>query len=106
MLTDEITIVDGVIRSLDLVLTIRVDKELEPREEEIKAATRDVILNFFAVDNMDYGQPFVMANLSRDVFKLIQEVRYATIDNLESDVVIDFNEIIQLNNFVINVAFV
>ena len=106
MLTDELTIVDGVIRSLDLVITIRVDRELEPREEEIKAATRDAILNFFAVDNMDYGQPFIMANLSRDVFKLIPEVRYATVDNLTSDVLVDFNEIIQLNNFVINVAFI
>ena len=106
MLTDELTIVDGVIRSLDLVITIRIDKELEPREEEIKAATRDAILNFFAVDNMDYGQPFIMANLSRDVFKLIPEVRYATVDNLTSDVLVDFNEIIQLNNFVINVAFI
>jgi hypothetical protein len=36
----------------------------------------------------------------------IPEVRYATIDNVPEVVKINFNEIIQLNNYTLNISYV
>jgi hypothetical protein len=105
MLTDEIVIVDGVIRTLDLVLTARIDKNLMAKEELIKGKIRRRIVNYFNVNNFDFGKPLVLGDLNRYIFT-IPEVRYATVDNLDMDVVVDFNEIIQLNNFTINIVAV
>lgn len=105
MLTDEVIIVDGVIRTLDLVVTARIDRSLSSKEELIKGKIRRRITNFFNVNNFDFGKPLVLGDLNRFIFT-IPEVRYATVDNLDQDVVVDFNEIIQLNNFTINIVTV
>ena len=60
MLTDEIVIVDGVVRSLDLVMAISVDKNLLPREEEIKSKTRDAVLRYFNTQNFDFEDPLIL----------------------------------------------
>jgi len=103
MLTDEIVIVDGVVRSLDLVMTISVDKNLLPREEEIKAQTRDAVLQYFNNQKFDFEDPFILSDFTREVFNAVDKVRFAVVDNIPSDIYIEFNEIIQLNNVVINV---
>ena len=105
MITDEIVIVDGLIRTLDLVVTIRIDELLAKKEELIKQAVRNEILNFFMTDNIDFGQPLVIGELNRIMFE-VQDVRYATVDNLDDNIKVDFNEIIQLNNLTINVELV
>lgn len=103
MLTDEVVIVDGVIRTLDLVITARIDAYQLPNEETIKAKLRNALLTYFNVSNTDFGKPLVLADLVRQLVT-IPEVRFVTVDNLDSDILVDFNEIIQLNNFVINVV--
>ena len=103
MLTDEIVIVDGIVRTLDLVTTVTVDKELLPREEEIKASTRGSILRYFNSDNLDFGDPFILDEFTRTLFSEVEKVRYATVNNLQTDVLIEFNEVIQLNNVTINI---
>tara|TARA_R110000744_G_scaffold137615_8_gene248203 strand:- start:311 stop:1930 length:1620 start_codon:yes stop_codon:yes gene_type:complete len=103
MLTDEIVIVDGVVRSLDLVMTISVDKNLLPREGEIKAQTRNAVLDYFNNQKFDFEDPFIITDFTRIIFNSIDTVRFATVDNVASDIYIEFNEIIQLNNVVINV---
>lgn len=105
MLTDEVVIVDGLIRTLDLILTIRIDRQLLPKEEEVKAKVRRRVLAFFSVNNFDFGKPLVLGDLTRSVFTL-PEVRFATVDNLDTDIYVEFNEIIQLNNLTINVVAV
>ena len=105
MLTDEVVIVDGLIRTLDLVVTIRIDKELENQQTSIEQRVANVILNYFNIDNTDFGQSFIPEELSREIFKL-PDVRYSTIDNFPGTVTIDFHEIIQLNNFTINTVLV
>lgn len=103
MLTDEIVIVDGLIRTLDLILSVRVDKYLAAKEEDIKLQVKNKIVEFFNVDNRDFGEAFVCGDLTRYLFD-ISDIRYATVDNLFSDVIkVDFNEIVQLNNFTINI---
>ena len=105
MITDEVVVVDGLIRTLDLIVTIRVDKELEDLKGSIEQETMDVILNYFDVDNTDFGKSFVAADLSKEIFKL-SKVRFATIDNVDPIVDVDFHEIIQLNNFTIKTVIV
>jgi hypothetical protein len=101
MLTDEVVVVDGLIRTLDLVVTIRIDEELEPIAGTIQQEVAEIIMNFFNVDNFDFGKPFITSELNRDIFNL-DKVRYATVDNLPEVTNVDFHEIIQLNNFTIN----
>ena len=105
MLTDEVAVVDGLIRTLDLVITVRIDKELETFQSQIEQEVAQVILDFFNIDNADFGQPFVTTELNRQIFRL-PNVRYATVDNLPEVTTVDFNEIIQLNNFTINTVLI
>ena len=105
MLTDEVVIVDGLIRTLDIVVTARIDKELEPRRVGIEQEISNIILNHFNIDNREFGNPLIAAELNRAIFNLPQ-VRYSTVDNLPEVTSVDFNEIIQLNNFTINTVLV
>lgn len=105
MLTDEIVIVDGLIRTIDLVTTIRLDKIYEIREGLVKSSVTTKILNYFAVDNTDFGKEFNPIDLVHDLFE-IPEVRFATLDNIPDIIKVNFNEIIQLNNLTINLVYV
>ena len=57
------------------------------------------------LDNREFGQDFNVSEMNRQIFE-VDEVRYSTIDNIEKDITIDFNEIIQLNNLTINVSLI
>jgi|TARA_Y100000034_G_scaffold137026_1_gene218798 hypothetical protein len=105
MLTDEVAVVDGLVRTLDLVVTIRIDKESEAIETQIYQEVSQVILNHFSIDSADFGKPFVASELNREIFRL-PSVRYSTVDNMPEVTTVDFNEIIQLNNFTINTVLV
>ena len=105
MLTDEIVIVDGLIRTLDLVLTIRIDKELKRHEPDIISLVRSTVLSYFFVDNREFGEDFISQDLIRSIHE-IDLIRFATVDNLKDDVKIEHNEIVQLNNLTINIATV
>jgi len=102
MATDEIVVVDGLIRTFDLVVTIRVDEEQEQNQGQIISKVRNKIMNYLNVENRSFGEALIVADINRAIFE-IDEVRYSTIDNLGQDVRVDFNEIIQLNNLTINV---
>jgi hypothetical protein len=86
------------------VTTVRVDKEQEQNKGSIVSKVRNKVLNYLNVDNRTFGQPLIIADINRVIFE-INEVRYSTIDNLQQDVRVDFNEIIQLNNLTINLEF-
>lgn len=104
MMTDDIVIVDGLIRTLDLVCTIRIDQEQRENEDSIKAKVRNRILNYMSIDNTEFGEDLIVADLNRQIFE-VDEVRFSTLDNVAQDIRIDFNEIIQLNNLTINVEY-
>ena len=105
MLTDEVVVVDGLIRTLDLVMTVRIDRELNNVQQQIEQEVAEKIREHFNIDNTDFGQPFIASELNRKVFRL-PNVRFATIDNLPEITEVDFNEIIQLNNFTINTVLI
>ena len=104
MLTVEPVVVDGLIRTLDLFITITLDKKFKKFEAEIRNRARQRILDYFNVDNADFGQPFIPQDLIKDILE-IQELRYATVDNVDSVIRVDFNEIIQLNNLTITLNY-
>lgn len=105
MLTDEVVVVDGLIRTLDLQITIRLDKKYQYTENVIKQKIRAKIQTFFNVDNTDFGKEFNPQDLMHSIFE-VEEVRFATIDNVPDTVQINFNEIFQLNNFTLNIVYV
>jgi hypothetical protein len=102
MATDDVVIVDGLIRTLDLVTTIRIDQADEANQDQIQAKVRDKILTYMNVDNRTFGEDFSVAEINREIFE-VEEVRFSTIDNVEQNITLDFNEIIQLNNLTINI---
>lgn len=103
MATDDVVIVDGLIRTVDLDTNISIDREEEENQDQIKAKVRDKILRYMSADNRDFGQDLNIAELNRQIFE-VPEVRFSNIDNLDQNVTIDFNEIIQLNNLTISVT--
>jgi len=53
-------------------------------------------------DNRNFGESLSLSEVNRQIFE-IEEVRISSIDNISQDILIAFNEIIQLNNLTINV---
>jgi len=104
MLTDLVVVNDGLVRTLDLTITLRIDKEYREIEESIKRKVSNQILAFFGVDNMEFDKDFLKVELERKIFQL-SEVRFATIDNIPDVVAVDHNEIIQLNNFSLDILY-
>lgn len=101
MLTDEVVIVDGLIRTMDLVITINIEKKYQGIEDLIKTKATNTLTSFFNVDNNYFGKKLVTSDLVNALFD-VEEIRFATVDNFPQVVQIDFNEILQLNNLTIN----
>ena len=104
MLTDQVVVNDGVVRTVDLVITLNVEREFKDLEVTIKRSATLQLLSFFAVDNMDFGKPFEKVELERKLFQ-VPEIRFAIVENLPQSVNVDFNEIIQLNNFSFDIVY-
>ena len=105
MITDELTVVDGVVRTLDLVTTLYVDKDQKLSAEDIKQRVAGLIVQYFSTVHMDFGTPFVLADLINFIIK-DPGVRFFSVENYPNDIYVDFNEVIQLNNLEINMQFV
>ena len=105
MLTDQIVVNDGLIRTIDLSLTLRVDRAYREIEEEVKLNVGSIITSFFSVGESQFGKDFLKVELERAIFNLPQ-IRFATLDNIPDVVRLDPNEIIQLNNFSLDLVFV
>ena len=105
MITDEITIVDGLVRTLDLEVTIYLDKPHKVYEEDLKRKAVKRVLKFFDLDNREFGEDLRIDELNRVLFE-IPEIRFSSIDNLKNTVKLNFNEILQLNNIQVKVTYV
>mgnify|MGYP003112007899 CR=1 FL=1 len=103
MLTDEVVVVDGLIRTLDLIVTIYIDSALSDLEDSVKRDAANVIENYFSYNRFGFGTPFIPQDLNRKIFDL-SDIRYSTIDNVSDTITVDFNEVVQLNNLTINVV--
>ena len=98
MLTDEIVISDGVVRTLDIVATLYIDKSNKRFIDSIQQKAADKILEYFNVDNLAFGEKLSMTDLNNFMLT-VPEIRFFKIDNLPNDIYVNFNEIVQLNNF-------
>ena len=98
MLTDDIVISDGVVRTLDLVATLFIDKSNKRFVESIQQKAADKLLEFFNVDNLAFGQKISMSDVNNFMLT-VPEIRFFKVDNLPEDIFVNFNEIVQLNNF-------
>ena len=106
MLTDDPVIVDGLIRTLDVQLTLTLDRKFEFNAPAIVSTVRSLVLNYFNVDNTDFGQAFHPQDLVKTILQEEPQTRFITVDNISSPITVGFNEIIQLNNFTIRTEYV
>jgi hypothetical protein len=105
MLTDDIVISDGVIRTVDLVCTLSIDRSNQRFEDNIKQKAANALTEYFNVDNRSFGQKLSLADLQNFMLK-VPEIMFFVVDNIEKDIYVNFNEIVQLNNFEFVVEFV
>jgi hypothetical protein len=105
MMTDELTIVDGIVRTLDLVTTLYIDKQQKLSSEDVKQRVAGLIQEYFSTNVMDFGKPLILAELINYILG-DPGARFFSIDNYANDIYVDFNEILQLNNIEINVQYV
>lgn len=105
MLTDDIVISDGVVRTLDIVATLFIDKSNKKYADSIKQKAANQLLAYFNVDNLGFGQKIAVADI-QNYLLTVPEVRFFEINNLEKDIYVNFNEIVQLNNFEFSVELV
>tara|TARA_R100001594_G_scaffold44112_1_gene76386 strand:- start:4079 stop:5695 length:1617 start_codon:yes stop_codon:yes gene_type:complete len=106
MLTDDVVLADGLIRTLDLVMTLSISKEYEGMEGTISTNVANIITNYFLSDNWAFGDSLVLSELNRTVID-VPEVLFSSIDNFSEDEIrVEFNEIIQLNNIDISINLV
>ncbi len=105
MVTDELTVVDGIVRTLDVVATLYIDRTQRLSSQDIKQRIADKIVQYFSPDTRDFGSPLILSELTNFVLQ-DPGARFFSIDNYPNDIYVDFNEIIQLNNIEINVQFV
>jgi len=105
MMTDELTIVDGVVRTLDLATTLYIDKQQKLSSEDVKQRIAGLIQDYFSTNVMDFGKPLILAELINYILG-DPGARFFSIDNYSNDIYVDFNEILQLNNIEINVQYV
>jgi len=106
MLTDEVVVVDGLIRTLDVFLVITLDSSYKLGQNQIIQSARELTQQYFNVDNNDFGESFVPQDLIRFLLDNETNIRFARVDNVESPISVGFNEIIQLNNLNITTSFV
>ena len=99
MMTDELVVVDGLIRTVDLVVEVTLDARFKNKESSIKSSTSRVILDYFNVSNREFGESFFPQDIAREIFTAIPEIRLAEITNYKDPITLEFNEILQLNNF-------
>ena len=60
-------------------------------------------MNYMNADNRSFGEKLLLSELNRQIFE-VPEIRFSTLDNVQQDIQVDFNEIIQINNLSINVS--
>ena len=102
MLTDEIVLVDGLVRTLDIDLRISLDRRFQNQEESLKNKISNIVTTYFNVDNRDFGESFFPADIAREVFTNVPEIRIAEVTNYKDALNLEINEILQLNNFSLN----
>jgi hypothetical protein len=106
MITDEVVIVDGLIRTLDLDILVTLDRRFKPNESAIKTNIARAINEYFKVDNREFGEAFYPDDVGREIFTNVDEVRIAEVTNYKNPIQMEFNEIIQLNNFTLSMNYV
>lgn len=105
MLTDEVNVVDGLVRTVDLVVTVYCDEAFRDLEESIKISVTSLIGSYFSYSNIGFGEVFSPQVLNRLIYD-ITEVRYSEINNITDTIIPQHNEVIQLNNLTTNIQFI
>ena len=106
MITDEVVVVDGLIRTFDIDITLNVEEKFRRNESIIIQSAKASILDYMNFNNTDFGESFVPQDLIRVLLKNETNIRFAEVTNVKSPIRVGFNEIIQLNNLAIKVEYI
>ena len=71
----------------------------------VKGKISSIVSSFFSYSKFGFGEKFVPQELNRKIFDL-SEVRYSTLDNVSDNILVDFNEVISLNNLTVNISYI
>ena len=74
-------------------------------EEEIKLKISEKIIEHFSMEAIEFGTPFLTGSLIKEVI-VVPGVNAFKVDNYPENVYVNFNELLQLNNFEINVEYI
>ena len=105
MITDEVVLVDGLIRTVDLEVTINISKRFEGVEGTVTSRVADRVLDYFLGDNWNFGDSLILADLNKHIYET-DDVIFSSVDNLSENINVEFNEIVQLNNIDISVNLI
>jgi hypothetical protein len=115
VLTDEVRVVDGAIKPVDIRGNIIVSRSADP--SLIRDQVDDTINSYFSTDNFDLGQPFYRSQLVQEL-QSIDGVRYIQLFEPTDDIItsedsaatapdnrVGFDELITLGNINIKIFF-
>jgi hypothetical protein len=105
MITDEPIVVDGLIRTMDLNVTVKLEKKFKKEQNVILNTVNNIITRYMNIDNREFGDPFNPQDLVRTILRNPQ-IRFATVDNIDGQINAEFNEIIQLNNVAVRAEII
>jgi len=108
VLTDEIRVLDGEIKFVDVQATIIINRSADPGT--VKVQVQDAINDFFNIKNFDFGAPLYLSNLY-NTLQNIPGIKYVNIFQPDNDITpsgksgasdtvntIGFNELIALGD--------
>lgn len=115
VLTDEIRVLDGQIKFVDVQATIIMSKNADPGT--VKVQVQEVISNFFSIANFQFGSPLYLSNLYQSI-QGVPGIKYVNIFQPDGDIIpvdkshdssgkseVAFNELIFLGNVDIKFYF-
>jgi len=79
MITDAVCVKDGVVIEVDVTIDVTMDKFYRKFEDEFRERTTRRVLNYFALNNWDYGKTLKAVDLIKDLSD-IKEIRSIDVD--------------------------
>lgn len=111
MITDIVCIKDGVVVGVDIAVDVTVDKFYRKFEDELRERVERRILNFFSLNNWDYGKTLKSVDLIKELAD-IKEIRSVDVDFQTEDaensgevVTTKYYEIVRPTTYEINFVY-
>ena len=82
-----------------------IDENDKTQENVIKQRAADALTTYFNVDNREFGESLSISKLQNFMHD-VDGLRYFRVDNFPGDIIVNFNELIQINNFELTIDLI